>query len=258
MRVNLSPRGRLVAFFALSFVLGWILYVPAIGGPDGSNIPISPVVAAFLVLALTGGRPALRDWLARCLRWRTSPGWYVLAIGFSWVALPLAAVAAVSLGAARPSDANLANWVLVPVGFLVMFVLVGIGEEWGWTGFALPELQALGPWAQQVGILAVLRTLWHLPLLLTGDLLWPIFLVIIGAQYLWATAYRRSGLVMIVAVWHASLNSVGGDFLSPLFTGPDAMTFAVLWVGAYVALIAVMLYLDREALRRGTPEPVAA
>ncbi len=245
MLVNLGPRGRLIAFFVLAMALGWMLYaLPLFGLGTGGNLPISPVLAAVIVVALTQGRAGLGVRLGRCLRWRTSPGWYVLAIGFSYVALPVAAVLAVALGAAPLSAAALSEWVLIPVGFVIMFIFVGIGEEWGWTGFALPELAALGPWWQQVGILAILRMVWHVPLLFTADGIdWPVFVLIFGAQFLWATAFRHSGgLVMVVACWHASLNSVGGEFLSPMFVGPDSMTFSSLWVLAYLLLIAVVLY----------------
>ncbi len=251
MHIDLSPRGQLVAFFILACAFGWVLY-PILDAGSAANIPIAPLLAALVVIPLTRGRAGLREWAARCVRWRAPLRWNVLAIGFSLVALPLAAYATVQLGAPAPGAEALREWTLIPLTFVVMFVLVGIGEEWGWTGFALPELMRLGPWTRQVGILAVARTVWHLPLLLTGQLPWSVFVLILGAQYLWATAYRRAGgVVMIVAVWHASLNSVGGEFLTPMFTGPDAMTFAALWVLAYVALIAVVLYLDRAALRRG-------
>ena len=56
-----------------------------------------------------------------------------------------------------------------PVIFVVNLVLIGIGEEAGWTAFAAPLLLRrhglLGAWA----ILAALRILWHLPLMLTGS-----------------------------------------------------------------------------------------
>lgn len=55
------------------------------------------------------------------------------------------------LGAPLPSPAQLSQWPDVPVAFLDMLVLVGLGEEGGWTAFAAPVLLRrhglLGAWA---------------------------------------------------------------------------------------------------------------
>jgi hypothetical protein len=56
----------LVAFFVLAYALTWLISVPAAFGllPDSAGIlswvaPFGPAVAAFVVTALTGGRPAV-------------------------------------------------------------------------------------------------------------------------------------------------------------------------------------------------------
>jgi len=71
-----------------------------------------------------------------------------------------------------PTGAQLAHWPEVPVPFVIMLALVGIGEEAGWTAFAAPQMLRnhgiLGGWV----VLSAMRIVWHLPMMLSGDLSW--------------------------------------------------------------------------------------
>ena len=67
----------LIAFFALAYALSWLILVPAGLGllPDSAAVlawlaPFGPAAAAFVVTALTGGRPAVGQLLRRMVQWR--------------------------------------------------------------------------------------------------------------------------------------------------------------------------------------------
>ena len=77
----------LVAFFVLAYALTWLILVPAGLGllPDSVGIlawlaPFGPAVAAFVVTALTGGRPAVGQLIRRLVQWRVGVGWYLLVL----------------------------------------------------------------------------------------------------------------------------------------------------------------------------------
>jgi membrane protease YdiL (CAAX protease family) len=54
--------------------------------------------------------------------------------------------------------------------FIVFFIVAGLGQELGWTGFLMPRLQAhFGALASSV-IRAILTGVWHLPLLIYSGL----------------------------------------------------------------------------------------
>lgn len=54
--------------------------------------------------------------------------------------------------------------------FIVFFIVAGLGQELGWTGFLMPRLQArFGALASCV-IRAILIGIWHLPLLIYSGL----------------------------------------------------------------------------------------
>jgi hypothetical protein len=91
----------------LSFGLTWLFEIPMVVDPRG-ELPFSfafwgiilmgwmPAVAAIIVAAVTGGKPAVRKLFARVLVWRVSWLWYPLA-GFGTAAMWLSAVAASQL-----------------------------------------------------------------------------------------------------------------------------------------------------------------
>ena len=73
----------LVGFFALAFVLSWgvgaVFKGVPIVSPDGLFIG-GVSLAAIIVLAVTEGRPGLRDLGHRLVRWRVGARWYAVLI----------------------------------------------------------------------------------------------------------------------------------------------------------------------------------
>ena len=74
----------LVTFFVLAFAITWVVWVPrAAGVPLGVLGQVwtwIPAIAALLAAALTGGRVAVRDLVARLVRWRVGWQWYAVVI----------------------------------------------------------------------------------------------------------------------------------------------------------------------------------
>ena len=85
-RITTTTRAfPLVAYFVLAYMLSWIILVPAGLGllPNSAAIlawlaPFGPAVAAFVVTALTGGRPAVGQLRRGLVLWWGVVGWYVL------------------------------------------------------------------------------------------------------------------------------------------------------------------------------------
>jgi membrane protease YdiL (CAAX protease family) len=245
--VALVRRFPLLGFLFFACLFGWSFYIGDLltGGSGASNLPIGPFFAVLVVLACLG-RAELRTWARRIRNWRASPGWYLLA-----VLAPLAMVALIvavnhGFGAPWPTSGQLADWPQVPGNFVVMLILVGIGEEAGWTAFVAPILlhrhHVLIAWA----LAATMRIFWHLPMMFTGELSWTIgllgnaaftllsLLLLLGSDGQWA----------IVAVWHATLNAASGLFVFTMVSGADEARLGTLLALSYSA-VAVAAYLAR-------------
>lgn len=124
-----------------------------------------PSLAAAIVVLTSQGRARLRRWLARCLRWRLSPGWYLAA--FFGSALAIVAALGIDLalgGTMSPSPAaGRIGPTLLQFG-LILFIGGPVGEEFGWRGYALPVLTAPLGWRWASLIVGAVWGLWHLPL----------------------------------------------------------------------------------------------
>jgi hypothetical protein len=251
---------RPLAFFViLACLLGWIPYISsAVGvaditatvGNNGlpANWTLGPLLAAAIVSAFLGRAGLINGW-RRLTTFRAAPGWYILAFMAPVVIVSAAVLANSAFGAPLPTASQLAKWTDLPGVFVVYLLLVGIGEEVGWTAFAAPLLRRhtfINAWL----ILSAIRVFWHLPLMLTGQL--PLTLGIggdIAFQFLVLWLFRRSsGVWLLAAIWHAMLNTTGGEFFFHMVQGPDQARLGLLFTIAYVLMAAAVYLFDHRHL----------
>lgn len=172
--------------------------------------------------------------------------WYALAAAIPLVITFTAAGLNLLLGAqiAAPID-----WTIPFTVLPVMLLLSGMWEEPGWTGFGLPHLyERFGP--STAGtltvtlIMAVIRTGWHLPLMLSGSIYWSDVLLVIAFQIVFTWLFNRSGGVgLAVMLCHLLNNIVSGAFVGRWFTGADWVSLAWLQAGLWTLLALGLLFL---------------
>ena len=116
-----------------------------------------------------------------------------------------------------------------------MLVFVGYGEEAGWIAFVAPVLLRRHSLFVAWVIAATMRTLWHLPLMLGGDLDWVLGTVGNAAfsMVVLLLFVASDGRWTLAAVWHASLNATGGPFFHRMVTGADHDRIAHLMAVGY-------------------------
>lgn len=256
---QLVRRHPISAFAVLACLFGWMAYGLAFAGigSNPENMPLGPAMAAFVVTSCQG-RTALFAWGRTLRRWVASPWLYLVAVGAPIVLHVLIVAMNHVFGAPLPTADQLGAWPEVPVTFLAMLVLVGLGEEAGWTAFAVPVLlRRHGLWGA-FAVLAPLRIFWHLPLMITGDM--PVVLGLLGNAgfqlIVLQMMRRRGGAWTHAAVWHATLNAFGGAFFFTMVTGADKDRLGLM-LGLVYAL-AALLTLVPALLRRGRDDPDAA
>ena len=246
----------LVAYFVLAYALSWLILVPAGFGllPDSSagvlsNVaPFGPAVAAFVVTALTGGRPAVGGLLRRLVQWRVGVGWYLLVI----LGIPLVELlGAFAVLGSVPLDDLTQNWTLFFTGYLpavlITLVMVGVAEETGWRGFALPRLQDRhGPFLG-TAVLSVAWAAWHLPNLLFGGwtglsyALWLALTIASAFIYTWVFN-NTAGSILIAALLHAAINK-GSGLTVGLVPGLEDAFYVQVYAAIAIAFVAVAIVL---------------
>lgn len=172
-----------------------------------------PAVAALLVLAVTQGRVGVIPWLRSIVRWRVGVRWYL----FTLIGVPLLTLLGASfVYGALPFQSLAQQWPTLITRFAPLILLTalttGLGEEPGWRGFALPNLERRhGPLLGTL-LLGLLWAFWHLPNLVLQPNgaatfgLW--FLATMVNAFVLTWVYNcTGGSVLLVILLHATQNS---------------------------------------------------
>lgn len=175
---NLIARNQLIYFLLVSFTISWSLTVPLALQAQGiipTHISFSlhyvsgfgPLLAAFIVAALSEGKQGLKELLNSILKWQVGIRWWLVALSPGFVLLLVSAGMHLIQGEGL-SPTMLAKIDYFPslgMGTALFWILTfGLGEETGWRGFVLPRLQRHRSALGATVILWVFWSLWHLPL----------------------------------------------------------------------------------------------
>jgi len=289
-------RHPLLSYFALTFAITWGLFVLAVGGPGGipatkeefTTLPlgailavlVGPSVSGIVLTGLVYGREGFRDLLTRMRRWRVGARWYAVALltaplVSTAVLIPLSLISPVFLPGIFASEAKV-SFVLMGI---VVGLIVGIFEELGWTGFAVPTLLKLRYGVLSTGlIVGVLWGAWHLlfndiwaSVAISGGLPPALFAVVWGLTFLagqlpayrvlMVWVYKRTnGSLLLAMLMHTSYSA--STFIINALAGPGAMSgasllvysltsAAAMWVVVAMLAVATHGHLSRQPpLRR--------
>jgi membrane protease YdiL (CAAX protease family) len=245
---------RLGAFLALTFVASWWSWpFYLVGLAPTAFFACGPLVAAIVVVGVTEGVAGYRTWGARMLRWRVGWVWWAVAIGTPLAVLALAAAANVAVWGAPAPVLTQLPWSSIALFAALRLVnpLDGpFGEEPGWRGYALPELQVRrSPLAAGLTLAAIV-TLWHVPLVTTGQLPavgLPISFAI-TLVYVWLFN-RTGGSVLLVLLFH---NAQGFLTMTDLgHRGADLSRQEWYECVAWTVVALVLILADRAAWKTG-------
>lgn len=218
---------------------------------------LSASLAGIILAALEERKGGVRELLGRFLIWRVSLWWWAFVLFFPI----LPAVASLYLyhlfGGPAVDWGQLKPLYNVVPSILILTVLAGIGEEFGWRGFALPRLQARHNALVASLIIGVCWSSWHIPLSLTKGtiqyewrlqagllpaiLAYSLFVTVESIRCTWVFNNTK-GSVLVAAVMHGALNAWNqyidvyrghfGAILTYMLVMVIVSTLIALWAGA--------------------------
>jgi membrane protease YdiL (CAAX protease family) len=253
---SVVKRHQIVTFFVLTYVLAWAIESPLVFLADSvtdtqdlvltilaSNVPS---VMAIVLTATVFGWGALRKLLGRLLIWRVNPLWYlVVFLGPAALAGGVVALNALLGGPAL----SLGMPLLGAAIFFAFSIFPGsaLGEEIGWRGYVLPQLQSRMSALSASLLLAPIWALWHLPLWLQGKpfqtpTLYAGFVVSAFALSVILTWVYNStgGSLLMVVLLHATVNlpiTLVIDELGSRATVPILLYWGLMIVAAIVVVV---------------------
>jgi len=238
----------------------------------------SASLAAIVLAAIEGRKGSVRELLGRFLIWRVSIKSWAFVVLFG----SMHAVAALYLfnlfgGPAVTWDGLKPLSSVVPL-IVILTVLAGMGEEFGWRGFAMPRLQSRYNALVSSLIIGLLWGLWHTPLFLTEGTIQSKWLAEVGwisavgytlfcmswsIQYTWIFNNTK-GSVLLAAVLHGAVNAWNGYI--NVYRGNFGNIVAFMALSVIVSIIIVIVAgpthlsrtKERNALENESVSPVPA
>ena len=260
-------RGQLLAYFAATFAISWGIFGSALAF-DFAQSPIvilgvwGPTLAAFVVTAVFYGKEGLKRFLGR-INVRKGVKWFLPLLGF-FLVIGITGRFIGSVAAGIEFEPRFWGWAWVAQVMLMQLLIAGLGEEFGWRGFALQRLQHLMTPVKATLIIAFVHLLWHAPTYWLGQgmhnvpAIWAVFFLL-PWSILFTWAYNRSrGSILVAVFFHATMGAtlsytafLPGERVVPI--SPDLITMAWLpdgLMGPYLG-VAVLYWLLAIYILRG-------
>jgi membrane protease YdiL (CAAX protease family) len=219
------------AYVLLAYGITWLIAIPLVLSYNGwislqiplalhYILPFGPLLAALIVSRIAGGSMGLREILKRMSKWRVGLIWLAIAIFSVWGLYLLSSTLLLLVGQPWPDIGIFGQVMYLPyltiVGSWFLWVFTfGIGEETGWRGFLLPNLQSKYNALTSAIIVSIIWAGWHIPMFLYnenlramgvfGTIFWVVGLMFGSVLLTWLYNSTK-GSILMTAIWHGTFN----------------------------------------------------
>ena len=247
---------ELFIFFILTFVFSWGLWLFSVLDNQNIEIPgillffsnlaiFGPLLATIIVLSLRKEKGSIKQLFLNAWNWNFDNKWLfiIFAVPFSMTAIAFYLKSFIA-GNSITFD------LMMPLPILIIFILVAGGpvEEFGWRGFALPDLlKKMSPFMATL-ILGVVWGVWHLPLHFMASTVQSqipfieFILVTLEAAFIYTWVYNKTSgslVPMILLHWFSNLASA-------IFLYYDTSYGRYIFFGLQLILIIFILVKERS------------
>lgn len=261
-------RRQLIAYFLTTFAFSWGIFGSALAF-DFAQSPIvilgvwGPSLSAIIVTAAFYGKDGLKRFFGRInamegLKWFLPLLGFFLVIGFTGRFIG-SAVAGIEF------DPKFWGWAWVAQVMVMQLLIAGMGEEFGWRGFALQRLQHIMTPFKATLVIAFFHLLWHTPTYWLGQgmhnvpAIWAAFFLL-PWTILFTWAYNKSkGSILVSIFFHATMGAtlsysafLPSERVIPL--SPDLLTMTWLpdgLMGPYLGVALLYWVIALYILRGG-------
>jgi membrane protease YdiL (CAAX protease family) len=261
-------------FFILAYGMTWMTLVfrsTPLSQLVYGIAAFSPAISAIIMTIANEGKAGFRKLTSRLFLWRVRIKWYLIAL-LAPIALEFLGIFTHGLLGDTTPALRFEDWIrMVPAQlpglflFLLMLMILASGEELGWRGYAMPQLQARFGSIGASLILGSLWGLWHLPMFLipgTAQYGLPVIgyvLATIGYTFIYTCIYNGTkGSILLAILYHAASNLIliYGNAISPKIISNLYLTLPAL----AILIVIVILVSGPKALvgRQSLPNKDAA
>jgi membrane protease YdiL (CAAX protease family) len=254
-----------LAYFALTFIFTWGCMALAVY-PSGFPITeeqfetagalvyvamlVGPIGAGLMLTGLLDGREGFRKLLSHLIKWRVNVRWYavVLLTAPIMITIILIGLSLISLEF-QPAIFSSDHKLTLVLSSVAAGLAVGLFEELGWTGFAVPRLKQRYSVLITGLIVGIVWGAWHFPPFWKSDSFsaaLPLMLLL-GQLFSWLPPYRilmvwvydRTESLLLSVLMHASLMGSLSALVPVELSGTTLITWIFSWAIALWIIVAV-------------------
>lgn len=276
----LIKKHSVLFYFVLTLLISWgsLLLIMGMGGILGTTqIPeermpllyigmlLGPTTAGLVMTGLTQGRPGFRELFLRLRHWRVNIKWYLTAILVTPVLVTgvLFLMSQLSSGNASgyiPGFLTSNDKISLLVSGLMAGVMVGIFEELGWTGFAIPRLRLTRSVLVTGLIVGLVWGLWHMPLFIASarasqelapliKLLVLLFSFLPVYRVLMVWVYERTQSLLVAMIMHMGQTATTLVLAIPESDIPTVISNIVYSAFLWIIVAAVFILNHKRPVR---------
>lgn len=254
-------------FFLLTFAYSWIIWIPSVLDGIGVKLPFdvtgystlvviigafAPLLAALTLIGRNEGWKGIKSFLRKAIDFRFKPIYLILVLGLPLVIHLISHYGAIALGldvaqTLFPAELPVAPIILAIPYLLLMLVVGGGQEEFGWRGYAQEPLQ------EKIGVVPAslviggIWGLWHLPLwFMTGDLhsaysFLAFVMMTTSISLVYAYLYNFSGKKLLIVMFFHAMNNTAAPLL-PFLHGVEGKPETAYWIYAFVNVLIGLVF----------------
>ena len=254
-------------FFLLTFAYSWVIWIPSVLDGIGIKLPFSvagystvvviigafaPLMAAITLVVREEGWKGMREFFGQALDFHIKPVYLVLALALPLLIHLIAHYLALAVGldvakTLFPTEISVAPIVLAIPYFILMLVLGGGQEEFGWRGYAQEPLQ------EKIGVIpaslviGLIWGIWHLPLwFMAGDLhsaysFFAFVMMTMSISIIYAWLYNSSGKKLIVVIFFHAMSNTAAPLI-PFLHGIEGKPESAYWIYAAVNVLFGIIF----------------
>ena len=269
---NIIKTHPIPIYFILVFIISWgaiLIFVGPEGIPAtkdqamilGMAMLLGPTVTAILLTGLTSGKTGYRGLLSCLLRWKVKVRWYAVAL-LTAPLLTAAVLLVLSFFSTEfvPSILTSDDKATLVMMGIVGGLMVGLFEEIGWTGFAIPRMRLRYSIITTGLIVGLIWGAWHFLLFWENNSFSGVFplALLLARLFSWLPAYRilmvwiydRTESLLVVLFMHMGLVATL-TIIDPVLTGRDLLTFILVRAAVLWFIVAVVNMASRGQLEKG-------
>jgi membrane protease YdiL (CAAX protease family) len=254
-------------YFLLTFAYSWIIWIPSVLDGTGVELPFdvtgystlvviigafAPLLAAITLVAKDEGREGIKSFFSQAIDFHIKPVYIILALVLPLAIHVITHYLALVLGldvaqTLFPTEISTAPIILAIPYFILMLVIGGGQEEFGWRGYAQEPLQ------EKIGVIpaslviGVIWGIWHLPLwFMAGDLhsaysFFAFVMMTTSISVIYAWLYNASGKKLIVVIFFHAMNNTAAPLI-PFLHGVEGKPESAYWIYAAVNVVFGIIF----------------